>query len=169
MRRFFIDPRSITADTAFLSKSESQHIVSVLRMQPGEKVELFDGTGTLYQGELETISHDRVAVRLLSRDNEIQSCAAEVFLLQGLLKPKKMDLIVQKATELGVHAFQPLITRYTENRSNFMRQHDRWQRIMLEACKQCKRSVPMQIFMPVELAAVSSRPDGANLILWVSS
>jgi len=166
MRRFFVDPRSITADTAHLSKTESQHIVSVLRLQPGEAVELFDGKGKVYHGKLQEISRNQVTVRLLSIQSENHEKSPPVFLLQSLLKGKKMDFLVQKTTELGVHAFQPLLTRYSENRGNHVRQNERWQRIMLEACKQCKRTVPMLINPLVKFNEIDSSPFSTKLLLW---
>lgn len=168
MRRFFVDPRSITADTAHLSKTESQHIISVLRLQAGETVELFDGTGTIYQGELNILSREQVTVRLLSMRSENNEKSPPVFLLQSLLKGKKMDFLVQKTTELGVHTFQPLLTRYSENRGNRERQKERWQRIMLEACKQSKRPVPMLINPPVQFSKIDLSPFSTKLLLWES-
>lgn len=166
MRRFFVDPQAITADTALLSKTESQHIVSALRLQLGETVELFDGTGTVYHGKLQKLSREQVTVRLLSMHNENFEISPPVFLLQSLLKGKKMDFLVQKSTELGVHTFQPLMTRYSENRGNHQRQHERWQRIMLEACKQCKRTVPMQINPLVKFKQIDLSLFSTKLLVW---
>lgn len=165
MRRFFVDPQSVAPEAAYLSPTESLHIVSVLRLQLGEMVELFDGTGTVYQGTLHKLSRQQVTVRLLSKWNEEQETPS-VVLYQSLLKGKKMDFLVQKTTELGVHAFQPFLSRYCETRGNPERQQQRWQRIMLEACKQCRRALPMQIHQPTDFNQLKMSEFATKLLLW---
>jgi len=166
MRRFFVDPRSIIENTAYLSPAESQHIVSVLRLQPGDHIELFDGTGSVYQGELLKISRQNVTVLLLTCHRAKEENTPSLWLIQSLLKGKKMDFLVQKATELGVQAFQPVTTRYSENRGNPERQLQRWQRIMLEACKQCKRPVPMHISSPAAFDHLPPVSCSTKLLFW---
>jgi len=166
MRRFYVDPLAITGDRALLSEAESRHIASVLRLQPGDPVELFDGSGSVYQGELQNVSRDQVSVRLLSKQKEHLGTSQPLYLFQGLLKGKKMDFLAQKATELGVHSFQPVITRYRENRGNPERQQERWQRIMLEACKQSKRSRPMDIHPLIHLDQIDVTQFSTRLFLW---
>lgn len=75
-------------------------------------------------------------------------------LAQTLLKGKKMDLIMQKATELGVDHLIPVTTQYCENKNISEKQIDRWQRIMLEACKQCHRTSTMSISPPLSLEKI---------------
>ncbi len=135
-------------------------------MQPGDPVELFDGSGAIYHGELQRVSRDQVAVRLLSRKKEYSLPARPLSLFQGLLKGKKMDFLVQKATELGVHSLQPVRTRYSENHANPERQRQRWHRIMVAACKQCKRSTPLDIRPPVALDQIDVSRFATHLMLW---
>ena len=156
MRRFYIDPQSISESLAILSPEESRHIATVLRLQAGTAIELFDGTGFVYQGLILTATPKRITVEILSQYNENNDGAPQLFLFQSLLKGKKMDFLIQKATELGVHSFSPIQSRYNENRSNLPRQTDRWQRIMLEACKQCKRAQPMIIEPVLSLRLIPS-------------
>lgn len=166
MRRFFVSQKFLFRDVALLSEAESHHIASVLRMQTGDQVELFDGSGTIYHGELQHVSRDQVSVRLLSREKEHLMTSPPLYLFQSLLKGKKMDFLIQKATELGVHSLQPIRTRYSENYGNPERQQTRWQRLMLEACKQCKRSRPMQIHSPVPLDQINVSRFSTQLFLW---
>lgn len=166
MRRFFVDPCSIIENTAYLSPAESQHIVAVLRLNPGDQIELFDGTGSIYRGELRELSRDQVTVLLLARERGPEEKAPALCLMQSLLKGKKMDFLVQKATELGVHTFQPVLTRYSEIRGNPDRQWERWQRIMLEACKQCRRPVPMRISHPADFRQLTIESCSTRLLLW---
>lgn len=166
MRRFFVDPRSISENLAILSPDESRHISTVLRLQAGTAIELFDGTGFVYQGLILTSSPKRITVEILSQYSENKDASPQLFLFQSLLKGKKMDFLVQKATELGVHAFCPVRTRYSENHGNLPRQADRWQRIMLEACKQCKRASPMIIDPISDLEDIDISPFEQPLVLW---
>ncbi len=165
MRRFFIDPGSISAQRAVISAAESWHIATVLRLQPGVFVELFDGTGAVYQGRLHSVTGQAVTVDILSRQKPAGE-GVSLTLAQGLLKGKKMDFLVQKATELGVRTFQPLQTRYCENKSERRGRPERWQRIMLTACKQCKQPLPMEIKPATGLNHLDTSLFSCKIMLW---
>lgn len=165
MRRFFIDSGSISAHRAIISAAESRHIATVLRLQPGARVELFDGTGTVYQGCLHSVTRQAVTVDILSRQQPAEE-GVPLTLAQGLLKGRKMDFLVQKATELGVRTFQPLQTRYCENKGERRGRRQRWQRIMLEACKQCKRPLPMEINPATGLNLLDTSLFSCKIMLW---
>ncbi|HAK46577.1 MAG TPA: 16S rRNA (uracil(1498)-N(3))-methyltransferase [Spirochaeta sp.] len=163
MRCFFFDPDQQTGDRILITGSEARHITTVLRMQPGTTVELFDGKGSIITGEILQLTSREVLFRMLSRSTQHNS-AAPLTLVQAMLKGKKMDFLIQKSTELGVHTFIPLITRYCEKRSHGKQQLDRWQRIMFEACKQCRRPVPMRIKEPVSIELLAL-PENSSLIM----
>ena len=166
MRRFYVHPKSITESLAILSPEESRHIATVLRLEAGAAIELFDGTGFVYQGLILTTTPKRITVEILTRYREVEGDAPQLFLFQSLLKGKKMDFLIQKATELGVHSFSPILSKFNENRSNLPRQVDRWQRIMLESCKQCKRVLPMNIEPVTTIADVDISLFNQLLVLW---
>ena len=166
MRRFYINPQSISDGLAILSPDESRHVATVLRLEAGAAIELFDGTGYVYQGLILTTTPKRITVEILSRYQEVEADAPQLFLFQSILKGKKMDLLVQKATELGVHSFSPVRSKYTENHGNLDRQVERWQRIMLESCKQCKRALPMTIEPVTTLDEINISAFKKPLVLW---
>jgi 16S rRNA (uracil1498-N3)-methyltransferase len=167
MRRFYVNQQSISENLATLSPDESRHIVTVLRLQAGAAIELFDGTGFVYQGIILSTSPGPITVELRSRTNEHHDDARRpLFLVQCLLKGKKMDFLVQKATELGVHSFRPVLSRYSENHGNLSRQTDRWQRIMLESCKQCKRACHMIIEPVTPFSDIDVSAFEQPLVLW---
>lgn len=166
MRRFLVDPRNIAGSLATLSGSEAHHIAAVLRLRPESSVELIDGQGAVYQGHLESVSNTLVTVRLSSRRQEVEDASPPLVLLQPLLKGKKMDVVVQKATELGVYILQPLVTRYSEGRGNPERQAERWERIMIEACKQCRRTQPMRIAPLTDFNGAPLPGPGPRLLFW---
>ncbi len=166
MRRFFYDPGIQETDEQILiSGPEAHHIRNVLRMQAGDCAELFDGKGAIIAGEISRISAKEVVFKVLSR-SDAADAGVPLTLAQAVIKGKKMDLVIQKATELGVATFVPVLTRYCENLGRAGNQLERWQRIMLEACKQCRRPVPMQICSPAKLQELSFPEGGHKIMPW---
>ena len=165
MRRFFVEPDAVQGDLATLGGGEARHLATVLRLAPGTEVELFDGTGLLYLGRVNAVSRNTVTVCILSSER-LPAPGPALTLVQGLLKGKKMDFLVQKATELGVHTLQPLICRYSDRQGVTAAQLERWQRIMLEACKQCRRVVPMTIAKPGVATELDFTDSTGRILFW---
>jgi len=155
MRRFFIRPEQIAGDTILLSGVEAHHLRTVLRLRPGRMIELLDGTGTIYQADIQESASDSIRVQITRRYTETIHDPFPVTLAQSILKGKKMDVVVQKATELGVATLVPVMSRYCEPGRNLEHRGERWQRIMTEACKQSGRAVPMHIGPIVSLDELS--------------
>jgi len=122
-----------------LDSKEAHHVQRVLRLRVGEPVAVFDGKGT----EWRAIVSDSVAGRVtLTLDAPLETdveAPLELELFQGLCKTDRMDWIVQKATELGVAAIRPFVSRRSEAHRPNEQRLGRWRRIALEACKQCGR------------------------------
>ena len=154
MRRFFFDPMSRSGDSIFLTEEESRHVAKVLRLSVGSEIQLLDGQGAVYQAVIVSAGR-RVEARIIGVVEKKQDAEKEVWVAQGILKGEKMDTIVQKCTELGVTRFTPLQTSRCQGRADAVqnhKRHERWQRIGLAACKQCRRSQLMRIDAPVDLA-----------------
>lgn len=133
MARFYLTPESW--QNGVLCGDEARHLAQVLRIKPGEFITVFDGCGRRAEAEVLTVSRDAVALRIQEPLITMAPLPA-ITLAQAIPKGKNMDLIVQKAVELGVAAIQPLVTRNTivqpgEGKS------EKWRRNALEACKQC--------------------------------
>ncbi len=143
MHRFFIDKSHITESSAQLTGPEAHHLRNVLRLSPGTQVELYDGEGNAYLAEITKIGN-QTGLAIISKSSHT-SPQPHLHIAQGILKGKKMDLIIQKATELGVSRFTPFDSIYTAVRPPKTSKFDRWQKIMLEACKQCGRPLPLTI------------------------
>lgn len=148
MRRFYLPPEFIPAADQkifVLEGQEARHMVQVLRLRAGEEVEFFDGSGLVLRARLQMVEQGRIS--LVVSDHRLEPVPAypQLTLALALLKGNKMDLVVQKANELGVHAFLPLVTKFCEKRGGGEATSARWQRIVIESCKQCKRTIPMQI------------------------
>ena len=148
MRRFFVDPNNFSGSTAFLSGSEAHHIAAVLRLPVGTRITLFDGSGSLYEVLITKISPKKIETTIeaitpyINTDQEQQS---RVHLGQALIKGGKMDLTIQKATELGIDVISVFKSTYSAIKSSPENRLDRWNRIALEACKQCNRPKPPEL------------------------
>ncbi|MFZ9935873.1 MAG: 16S rRNA (uracil(1498)-N(3))-methyltransferase [Luteolibacter sp.] len=163
MPRFHLPPASWPSAT--LTGYEARHLVQVLRIKPGATVTVFDGHGKRAAAEVLTVSRDEVALRI-GETTTPPAARPAITLAQAIPKGKNMDLIVQKAVELGVAAIQPLVTKNTvvqpgEGKS------DKWRRTALEACKQCGQDTLPHIADPLPfdrwISSVSKVP-GLQLI-----
>jgi 16S rRNA (uracil1498-N3)-methyltransferase len=151
MRRFFFEPKTRRGDRVILSKEESRHIQKVLRLEVGAVVELLDGEGGVFRGEIASLgrSVEAVITSTLSAEEE-DSITLEVY--QAILKGEKMDTVVQKCTELGATSMVALQSSRCQGKLDPVlgaKKQGRWQRIGLAACKQCMRPVPMDIVEPI--------------------
>jgi len=163
MRRFFFDPKTRRGEHVVLSKEESRHIKKVLRLEVGSAVELLDGEGGLYSGEISGIERT-VEVKITATLSEEESSSGSIQVCQAILKGEKMDTVVQKCTELGVTtmvAFQSSRCQGKLDPTVGAKKQGRWQRIGLAACKQCMRPLPMDIVEPVTFKEAICN-DGLN-------
>jgi 16S rRNA (uracil1498-N3)-methyltransferase len=128
---------------AVLDDSESRHALTVLRLKPGDEMILFDGEGKSYQAFFQQTQGKRVlAVLGKTLENEL-SPAVNIHLVQGLPKGEKMEFIVQKAVEIGVHSIYPLQCRRSVaqlKQDTVEKKVRRWEAIAREACKQSGRN-----------------------------
>ncbi len=113
MHHFFVTPAQIEADYAVITGPDVNHIRNVLRMKKGEKVGIKDGISKNYVCELAEIDGEQIRARILLVDEDSSELPARLYLFQGLPKGDKMELIIQKAVELGVYQIIPVSTRRT--------------------------------------------------------
>ncbi len=143
MHRFYLTPDCVTGETVNWDKKESHHICRVLRLAPGDVVTAFDGAGLELSVRLETVNPEVVSGHILRRTPVDREIPVELELVQGVAKADKMDWIIQKNVEVGVTAIQPILTRYTVVKLDEKKRaarHARWESIIREACKQCRRN-----------------------------
>ena len=141
MHRFYIPPNSWNPDALALDEAESHHALNVLRLQPGEKVVVFNGQGSEATATVAPESTKR-AVRLLAIHRaKTPPLPCRITLAQAIPKGKNMDLIVQKATELGAAEIAPLLSERTvskvEDGESAAAKQAKWQATVVEAAKQC--------------------------------
>ncbi len=139
MRRFFLDPEAEVGEFLSLSKRQSHHLQRVLRLPPGTALQLLDGKGSIYDGEIAALGK-QVEVYIYGH-HFVPQDAVSLQVCQSLLKGQKMELLIQKCTELGVTEFTPFHSERSQIKKKELvkirAKYDRWQRIIEEACKQC--------------------------------
>ena len=145
MDRFYIS----NIDAALLSAEEAHHCLHVTRHKVGDTIGVFDGRGHEAQCQITGATKDTVALKILTR-GQTPPLRCRVTLAQAVPK-KNMDLIVQKATELGVAEIQPLLSERTVVEA--AGKLDRWQAIAMESCKQCGNNWLPAIHAPAKAAA----------------
>lgn len=133
----FVTPDALKADIVALSPEESHHLSRVLRVEPGQELTLFDGQGTRALGQIEAVTKKEVTVRVTERES-IPPPNVELTLIQAVCKPDRFEMILQKATELGVRNIIPVIT---ENASlptgKIEKMVSRGEAIIRNAAQQC--------------------------------
>lgn len=169
MSRFFIDKDSISDEHIIITGEDVQHIRKVLRMRPGEKLIACDMNGTDFECEIESINEKNVEARILQRRESDTEAPVKVTLFQGVPKSDKMELIIQKCVELGVYSIVPVKTERTvvkfENSKDEEKKQQRWQKIAVEAAKQCNRGRLPEVSKPVAFNEALMAAKGYDLVL----
>lgn len=152
-----------------LPDGAARHLVRVLRLGAGDALRLFNGRGGEFDAAIETVRRDAVTVQVGAHHAVERESPLAVTLLQGIARGEKMDLILQKATELGVTAIEPLLmarsTVRLDARGAVARQQH-WQAVVVSACEQCERNTVPVVSAPQSLLQALSGPlPGLNLML----
>jgi len=158
-RRFYAPPEVFSPDgrSAHLSAEETRHLRDVLRLKTGDEIFVFDGAGKEFQGRVQAVARDSTEVTVIMQVDPAQpESSLDLPLAVALLKGEKFDLVIQKATELGVTRVIPVMTSRADMRikgdADAERKLTRWQRIALEATKQSGRARLMKIERPVRFS-----------------
>lgn len=154
LSRFFIDAPLSLGQHA-LPEAQAHYIGRVLRHAAGDAVQLFDGSGQEFLGELIEVGKKTVRVELRESFAGLAESPLAIHLGQGLSRGERMDWAIQKATELGATEITPIISERCEVRLKDERTDKRmahWRQIAISACEQCGRSVLPLIHPPIALA-----------------
>ncbi len=142
MYHFFVTPDQVQDGYALITGQDVNHIRNVLRMKPGEQVGIRDGISRSFLCELETIKAEEIRVRILKEEDTSSELPARLYLFQGLPKSDKMELVIQKAVELGVYQIIPVATRRAVVKLDGKKEDakiKRWNAIAESAAKQSGR------------------------------
>lgn len=152
-------------ERAHLEGGQARQILQVLRLRRGDRILLFDGSGREYEAAIERSTPQGVEVFIVGRKGPLPPSPFFVTLAQGLPKAPKMDLIVQKATELGVDRILPLRCERSVLKEGKL---ERWRRIAVEAAEQCGRVTVPEIQEVQDLRGYLDGYPGRDqaLVLW---
>jgi 16S rRNA (uracil1498-N3)-methyltransferase len=170
MHRFYIPPADWNPDALELGESEAHHCIDVLRLGPGDRVIAFNGQGAEATAEIVTTGRDKVTLRTLQQ-TRTAPLPCEITLGQAIPKGKNMDLIVQKATELGAARIVPLLSERTVihlDDGDVMRKQEKWQATVIEAAKQCGQNRLPEVARPQTLRDLFASQPVAELMLIAS-
>ncbi len=148
LRRFFVKEIVTKDGSCMITGSEARHIAKALRMGRGDHIILVDGQGARYQSLIESVSPRGVRVKLESRLPSPSSSPVRITLCQALLKSRAMDLVIEKASELGVHSIHPFISERTVVKLDGQKAKERvrrWQEICHSAITQSDGRTPAEI------------------------
>lgn len=171
-RRFMISSRSIRNGYASFDGELFNHIVRVLRLSPGDAVTLVDEKANEHKGVIDQVAKEWVAVKIAMSVEapETNANAARITICQAIPKGEKIDLILQKGTELGVHDFwifggrRSVVRVRDDQRNNKL---ERWNRITSEAARQCgRRTIPAVSWFPSAVEAADASHHDLRLLLW---
>ncbi|TMP92944.1 MAG: 16S rRNA (uracil(1498)-N(3))-methyltransferase [Verrucomicrobia bacterium] len=153
MHRFYISPEHWNPDALVLTGSEAHHARDVLRMKRGEKLVLFNGRGREITAEIIDLSGDEIRLRKL-HEAEARPLRCRIVLGQAIPKGKNMELIVQKAVEIGAAEIAPIISDRTVvqvDSESAAQKEAKWQQIAIEAAKQCGQNWLPRVHVPKKL------------------
>ena len=154
MYHFFVDPSAIGEGKVKITGADLNHMKNVLRMKTGEAVLISDGTGKDYNCQIESYAKGEGILEILSENEDSKELPSRIWLFQGLPKSDKMEVIIQKAVELGAAGVIPVATRNAVVKLDAKKAEAkvrRWQAIAESAAKQSKRSYIPQVGMVMSL------------------
>jgi 16S rRNA (uracil1498-N3)-methyltransferase len=169
MHRFYVSPENWDSCAIALRGSEAHHARDVLRLKTGEKVVLFNGRGRELTAEIANFAGDEILLRKLHQA-ETPPLRCQIVLGQAIPKGKNMELIVQKAVEIGAAEIAPIISDRTivqVDSESAAQKQSRWQQIAIEAAKQCGQNWLPRVHAPKKLAeffSASEQPFDLRLV-----
>jgi 16S rRNA (uracil1498-N3)-methyltransferase len=153
MHRFYIAPQDWNPDALILRGPEAHHARDVLRLQPGGRVVVFNGRGHEITAEITKVTREEIHLRKM-HEARVPPLPCQITLAQAIPKRKNMDLIVQKAVEIGAAVIAPLVSERTivhlESKEAAQKQA-KWQQVAIEAAKQCGQNWLPTVQLPKTL------------------
>ena len=170
MHRFYLPPEQCQGAALTLTGREAHHALHVLRITHGETVTVLDGVGNVFACEVESCSHDTLALNIRVKQT-IPPPPCSITLLQAIPKGKIIESLIQKAVELGAHRIVPMLAERVTTRldpKSVAEKRDKWQQVAVEAIKQCGAPWLPGIEMPQNPAQFIERREQFDLVLVAS-
>ncbi len=153
--RFYLPAAEWSGAALTLSGDEAQHCSRVMRKQPGDQIEIFDGAGRVAVCEITHVSKSEVQAKITS-ETRLESFKTSIHLLPALIKAEPFEWLLEKAVELGATSIQPVITERTVihlDAAQTEKKLAKWRRHMIEAAKQCHTPFLPELKTPIAFAA----------------
>ncbi len=168
LTRSFVALPLRAGETVTLPEDVCAHLVRVLRLQVGDACVLFNGDGIDYDAQLVAVSKREAQAHILTARRIDSESPLSITLLQGIARGEKMDLILQKATELGVARILPVESERSEVKLDAARAAKRlahWQEVVVSACEQSGRARVPAVLPPQPLAPAAALREGRGFLL----
>ncbi len=168
MQHFFVTPDQVQDDTITITGSDVNHMKNVLRMRVGEEVTINDGNNISYLCTVESFKEDLALLHIEEQHMTDTELSSHIYLFQGLPKQDKMELIVQKAVELGVYEVVPVATKRAVvklDEKKALKKVARWQQIAESAAKQAARGYIPRVHELMSYKEALSYAEALDLVL----
>ena len=163
MYRFYVSADQLAEKEVFISGGDVNHIKNVLRLEVGDWIVACDGNGTDYVSRIQSICSDAVVASIEKVQPTGTELPVRITLFQGMPKKDKLELIIQKAVELGACEIVPVMTKRTvvklSEEKKINKRLERWQSIAYAAAKQCDRGIIPTVHKPVSYEEALAMAD----------
>jgi 16S rRNA (uracil1498-N3)-methyltransferase len=171
MHRFFVPDIDATDRAISLDGQVARQLRTVLRVESGEHIRLFDGSGSEWQVEVDCVGKDEISTTLVSAVQSVPEPSTKVTMLLGLARPERIELAIQKCTELGAVRFVPVISERVQGGNTVTpsaKRLERWRRIAIEASEQSGRATVPKVEAPVAImdAVAEVTENEPMLCMW---
>ena len=168
MQHFFVSPEQVREEKIYVEGSDVNHMKNVLRMKTGEELTIGDGDGWLYLCVVESYEEDMAVLKILEKKKDESELPSKIYLFQGLPKADKMELVIQKAVELGAFEVIPVAMKRSVVKLDAKKAESkvkRWNAIAESAAKQSKRSILPQVSDVVTFAQAVKMAENCQIKL----
>ncbi len=170
MNRFFVEKDKIMENKILITdKEDIKHMNNVLRLKPNDLIEVSDGEKYEYLAQIMKVSKANVECNIIESSVFTREPLRKVYLYQGIPKQSKMEFIIQKCVELGIYEVIPVFTERTviQDKGNFPKKIERWQKISEEAAKQSKRGIIPRVKDAMDFDNMLNNLNHVDLILFL--
>ena len=168
MSTFYVKNEQIIGNNITIINDDVKHIKNVLRYKINDEIDICDENGIRYKTKIENFENDKILLDILEISNESTECSINITLFQGLPKADKMELIIQKCTELGVKSIVPVISERVIvklDEKSEAKKIDRWQKIAKEASKQSGRQIVPEIENTINLKNIIEKLSKYDIVI----
>ncbi|MDD3402723.1 MAG: 16S rRNA (uracil(1498)-N(3))-methyltransferase [Hespellia sp.] len=168
MHHFFVTPEQVQSPEIVITGGDVNHMKNVLRMRIGEKLEISDGNSKLYICEINRFEPDEIRLKIIEEPDRDTELPSKLYLFQGLPKSDKMDLIIQKAVELGVHEVIPVATKRAVvklDEKKAKKKVERWNLVAESGAKQSGRTVIPKVTEVLHYRQALEKAAGLDVVL----